>query len=914
LRENLPTVAKLLPAKRELVSTSPHIFLLYGEGGMGKTTLGYRFGEIAKQDFENRFEMFRVDWEEAKNEFPALDVGHEQISPESTLEAIYQTVSKWQEGYFKQYRLVGEKLKQIENKLDKELQARQGEGAEYAPILKQRLGFALGALRKLSNVEAILGAVDAKFDGAIADTAVNALVGLMKKRLSLEERRIFATPQRQLAEALGHGLQVMSAQKPLVMLLDTYEIVDRIECDRVLRMVIKASGQRVVWVIVGRANLADTSGSGANYSQGYRDIFSENLYVYPMSEFSQDQVSEYFSHPDVNVSLSNEEAESVKRFSLGIPLVVQEIAEMCQKKIPLAEIISPPLKERDDESPYQVVVRVTIQRFLRYCFDDGDKRTIYAIAMMRRPDNRLLQAMLGDVEFEQKIQSLKTRHSFVLIDGKIRLHEKLERFLQDYLCSSSLDGQSAMVRELSDRAIAYLEPRLSQWQKEFTDTADFYESDRIANGMLDLVQFKFWQDTEIGWHYAVSLFVESWQYNRDWQRQLLGIIEAFQVRFDADSKKRLQIFTQGIGYYFNSGYYIFNSNSESALISELEKLSRQGRFDDDNHKSQYKAILSLQQGKFNFRQGNYSESLQIYLKLEKALPKTALRLQKDLAAEYKNIGDQLGWAEDKNLTSSKALTAYQHAVKLDEKNADAWYGLGAISVARGENKLAIEAFNKSIKITPKFASPYNGLGNVYLYQEQFLLAVASYKSAIDLESQSPFAYNGLGNAYQALKDYELAIEFYENAIRIDDQFAYPYNGLGSVYQAKGDYEDAINYYKKAISIDPKFAYARFNLGFVLYLEDIHDEAVLLWKQGLELLSDEHGQYEKFARAWHEILIGETEQGTIRLREVLETKELPVGILSDTLQDATKIMARFPAKLEGIDTVIEMLQQAIQNTQ
>ena len=149
--------------------------------------------------------------------------------------------------------------------------------------------------------------------------------------------------------------------------------------------------------------------------------------------------------------------------------------------------------------------------------------------------------MLGVTDLEPEMRSLKARHSFVLLEGKgIRLHDKLESFLQDYL-RCGLAGQSTMVRELSDRAVAYLEPRLSEWTLEFTDTADYFESDRIANGLLDLVQHKFWQDVEVGWRYAVPLFVESRLYKEDWKKQLLVIIQTFQVRFDGDEKGSISI-------------------------------------------------------------------------------------------------------------------------------------------------------------------------------------------------------------------------------------------------------------------------------------------------------------------------------------------------------------------------------------
>jgi hypothetical protein len=308
-------------------------------------------------------------------------------------------------------------------------------------------------------------------------------------------------------------------------------------------------------------------------------------------------------------------------------------------------ILSAPSADRDDESPREAVVRATSDRFLRYCLDEHDKKAVYAMAMMRRPDNELLKAMLGVTDLEPEMRSLKARHSFVLLEGKgIRLHDKLESFLQDYL-RCGLAGQSPMVRELSDRAVAYLEPRLGEWTQEFTDTADYFESDRIANGLLDLVQFKFWQDVEVGWRYAVPLFVESWQYNRDWQKQLLRVIEAFQVRFDGDSKKRLQIFAKALGYY------LFDiDDNRKVLLDELEKLSKRGWFDRDR-KMERMTILSLQRGRLFYKMECYTASLQKYLEADKKIPNFTLKLRKDLAKEFATVGWKLRWKDGERSTS-----------------------------------------------------------------------------------------------------------------------------------------------------------------------------------------------------------------------------------------------------------------------
>jgi tetratricopeptide (TPR) repeat protein len=838
--ENLPTVVKYLPAKKEVVSTSPHIFLLYGEGGMGKTSLGRRFCELAGEEFPNCFDVLRLDWEEAKNEDQSLNVGHESIRPESVLATIYLAVSKGREGIFEKYRQVEKTLKQIEEKVDKELQARQGEGAEYAPILKKGLSWSLGALRKLPHVEMILGAGDGTVDEAIADGAVSALVGLMKKKLSLEERRIFATPHRQLAEALGHGLQAISTQKPLVLLLDTYEIVDRLECDRVLRMVIKAAGRRVVWAIAGRANLADSYRLSQDYFRGYRDEFSENLYVYPMSEFSREQVSEYFAHPEINVPLSDEAAESVKQFSLGIPFVVQQIAAMRQQGIDLATILSAPSADRDDESPREAVVRATSDRFLRYCLDEQDKKAVYAMAMMRRPDNELLKAMLGVTDLEPEMRSLKARHSFVLLEGKgIRLHDKLESFLQDYL-RSGLAGQSPMVRELSDRAVAYLEPRLSEWTQEFTDTADYFESDRIANGLLDLVQHKFWQDVEVGWRYAVPHFVASWLYDNNWRQRLLNIIKSFQVRFDGDEKKRLRIFNKDL---LNTNKDSLNTDVLALWLNELESLVNRGWLDDDQ-KNEHMAILSFFRGGLLCELESYSEAIQGLLELEQKLPKTSLKLQNALARIFEHIGDQLRYKgiEYQDL----AIISYQKATSLDPKLASPHNGLGIIYKEQEKYGLAIESYQHAINLNPKIAYPHNNLGFVYEKQGKYELAIASYQQAINLDPKYATPHNKLGNVYKNKGEYELAISSYQQAINLDPKYASPHNNLGDVYKKQGKYELAIASYQQAINLNPKIATLHNALGNIYKAQGKYELAIASYQQAMILEPES---------AYHHITLG-----------------------------------------------------------
>ncbi|MFN5728007.1 MAG: tetratricopeptide repeat protein, partial [Pseudanabaena sp.] len=138
------------------------------------------------------------------------------------------------------------------------------------------------------------------------------------------------------------------------------------------------------------------------------------------------------------------------------------------------------------------------------------------------------------------------------------------------------------------------------------------------------------------------------------------------------------------------------------------------------------------------------------------------------------------------------------------------------------------------------------------------------------------------------------------------------NGLGYTYLCQDNYDLAITSFQESIKRDPKFAYPRIYLGFVMGLQGNQDKAVMLWKQGLELFTG-NSQLNHLLQVLLEIGMGDIEQGIKRLQNILETENPPLGFLLSTFQDA-ELMAQFPTKPEGIDTVIEMLRQAIEKAQ
>ncbi|MEO0407345.1 MAG: hypothetical protein AAF289_08350 [Cyanobacteria bacterium P01_A01_bin.135] len=120
--KHLPTVMGLM-GKSFPLPEKPTIFLFYGEGGMGKTSLVKALQGIADQEpfaenqtARNQFQTLYLDWEQHKTD-PEIAVGHDQLQPEAVLEVLHRMVAQ-PLGEIEAYTELAQKIKGLEQKVD----------------------------------------------------------------------------------------------------------------------------------------------------------------------------------------------------------------------------------------------------------------------------------------------------------------------------------------------------------------------------------------------------------------------------------------------------------------------------------------------------------------------------------------------------------------------------------------------------------------------------------------------------------------------------------------------------------------------------------------------------------------------------------------------------------------------------
>jgi tetratricopeptide (TPR) repeat protein len=744
----------LNPPPREVL---PYICLLYGEGGSGKTTLAKRFRDIALTEalFEQEYKVLWIDWEDERKKFPDLQVRRQQINPEAVFRVIHAAAvrEKWGRqfaAYRKAIKIRDEASKKVaeaittDNDWD-ELAILRSIGVDaLAKIVRSKIPVIGDAGEEI--VEAFLDAgVRVGTEQAVKIRRV--IENQLRVHLKSDHFDYFLNPHEQLALALARGLDRVAKKQRLLVILDTYEIIDR--TDIWLRAVIRAAGPKVIWVICGRNDLVQSRRFGTEYFKGYADDSPRRMLSYKMLPLSIEDIHTFFEMSVPERPLTKDQIESISRVTRGIPLAVKEAVDIWKAGAELKEIIG----DINETSGANLIVQKITDRYMQHVVAEEDKQGLFALALADG-DVDLLRSMLrpdDDAPFDlEELLSRLERDYASVHASRARLHDNPAIFFREYL-QAEVRRTSDRVRNLNNRAVVHLQNRLMEIESELPRTEDRCQDDSWFKNVLFLTHFLFWTDENDAWHWIIPRFVEGLAYNPYLQDGLVQIVTDWRG-LSVNTEKLLRVLERA-------------TEDRNSLIRVLTQLAERGWLEGEGAEER-KAILEVFRGDQLIAKGNHQDALESFQKAEAGMPPDGEMLKNRLVDAYELLSRRLIWQNDRyqpvyDPTAEKILS---RILAWQPERAYAWYLAGVNQGAAHRYDRAVEALQKAIELNPQHVAANNAMGSIFSVLNRNEEAQEYFNKALSLDPNSAISHAGLGNVLIALDQPEKALGAFERAI------------------------------------------------------------------------------------------------------------------------------------------------------
>ena len=164
--------------------------------------------------------------------------------------------------------------------------------------------------------------------------------------------------------------------------------------------------------------------------------------------------------------------------------------------------------------------------------------------------------------------------------------------------------------------------------------------------------------------------------------------------------------------------------------------------------------------------------------------------------------------------TTKAISSFQDAVKIDQKYYDAYMQLGILFAAK-KNHMALDYFNDALSIDPNSTETHYAKGKLLQDVGDYDNALAEYNTILQTSPDNQDATFNIGAIYYEQKKYDDAIEKFNLTIKRDENFFRGYYGRGRCYEAKKEKDKAIDDYKHCLALKPDFKLASIQMDIIM---------------------------------------------------------------------------------------------------
>jgi len=185
----------------------------------------------------------------------------------------------------------------------------------------------------------------------------------------------------------------------------------------------------------------------------------------------------------------------------------------------------------------------------------------------------------------------------------------------------------------------------------------------------------------------------------------------------------------------------------------------------------------------------------------------------------------------------EALAAAERAIELDDQDANSYFTIGRVHLARCEYNLAIDALQYAVELNPCLAVTYCGLGDSLAYEGRLDEAIKQFEAAIRLSPHDPFrwafySYRSLAHIFRG--EFEDAVLWARKAVRTPNAQYWARAHLVAALGHLGDERQAESAVKELIQTKPEFSldFARAHLFYVKRSDQIETYIDGLRKAGV----------------------------------------------------------------------------------
>jgi tetratricopeptide (TPR) repeat protein len=856
-----------------------HVLLVYGLGGIGKSTLLRRYGQIAAEGRAamgaRRLRLAVVDWE-SEQRLRAADYVPDGGPPIwVVLDRVYRAVRDAVAGRrdtaavekaFASFRLqvarVPELAAEVQRALPGADSGRQASAADIDAVLQ-----AVGRGAAVLGVAHPVGALGVPAITGAAHLAHDARVAVRQRRqgpVPEQAYRLILGRVEELADCFARGLQLVSTSiGPVVVLLDTCELISGSQ--EYLRQAMRRGGSRVLWVAGMRLDPGPVTGAHGQAALYRQEVSESRLRMVPLDRFDDDTVGDYLARKLPAGLPAGLTLKRVTEVTRGIPLAVSLVCDLLRAGQD-PELVLQPVPEPGRPS---AVIRELAERYLAHaerCVPlQEDVPLLYGLALLHsdRLDPDLLAALwdVDPADVADLITHLAARHDFVLY-GSRRLHDDVRDTVRLHLLDDALRAQQ---RPMNRRAVAHLRDRLANLGLARVD--DQVTSQDWQGLATALLWHTFWDDSLAG----ISL--------------LCHLLPSVHVLAEPFASSLLE----------TAGFFVpVLSTQQQQVIADLAALqppdpgdehiqaadSRRGLEVLDRHRADAHPVLAgdiprvaylrLLRVKHTERVRDQAASVLAALEqADEALPapedppgissQALAQLAEQVAQELIfpiRYGDH-DWPE--------ALRAATLATRHCPQSARAWWLL-ALSLMDNYQE-SLRAAEQAIHLDPGFAQPHNVRGTALAHMGRWQDALAEYDEAIRIDPDFPAAHSNRAGALTRLDRLDEALTACDEAARLRPEDPWAHAHRAHTLRRMGRFGDALAACDNAARLDPEFALASAcrgdalrDLGRLQEAADVYHEAIRLKPQDAWL----HGQHGECL-----LLLGQHPAAAASLRKAAE---------------------------------------------